>query len=255
MKMLICQASRCHLVLLLILLFGPVQDCFAMATELIRPLKGPYSKIRQPGWPHNALEILTHPSRVYSIDVNGSQRIYYNANAEALAELVQRFAKIRQRDHLVILKVSEKSEVTSSDGKTFGYNVDFHLPGALMLHMQRLENEKASTFDPALTISIASDEQLSLFDDIKWPESVIARNEIPNLKIASQGPVPKRKLWHTKINFEDGKPAVDFEAGVQTRIAMWERGNPLEFDLGNVTHKGTFSVALSDEEVAKIESA
>ena len=185
-------------------------------------------------------------------------RVFFNADAKQIAELVDRFGKIRLRDHLVVVKSTAKpnadDEVESFGGQMYSYNVELFVTGGLARGMRRMDDKNASSYEPVLTIHAKSADETVALDKMEWPEHVVIKNEIEGSQLASKRKIPKRQLWQTKVNFENGKPAVDFESGVETKVALWEKGNPQEFDLDKVTYKGTFSVALSEQEVAKLKS-
>ena len=236
----------------LLLIVALAGQAMALRMESVGPAR-PELSPSQPGWPHGLAKVLGHPSRVYSQDTNGSQSVYFQCDADKIQEIVQQFAKMRVRDHRVQLQ-SGTPKVESFDGREFPYNIRLQVTGGLTLGMYRLKGDNASTFEPMLTI-FANEETTATIKTLKWPAHLIIKNEVEDLALDHdpQHTVPDRQLWHAAANFENGKPAVDFEASVQTKVTLWEKDNPLGIELGQITHEGKFSAPFSKAETARLD--
>ena len=231
-----------------VLALGFAGEAFGLLMETVGPLKGDHLHA-QPGWPGGLLGVMGHPSRVYSRDVNGSETVYFDSKVEQVVELIDLFSKMRCRD-LNVRLVQSSSPVTSMEGVAYPHNVRLDVTGGIALGMMRLEGKTSSTHEPALTIFVDEDLHASL-EALDWPKHLIIDNDVPDLDVKAGRTPPGREVWHTTIDFEDGKPAVDFESGLQTTVMLWEKTQPVGINLGRVTHKGTFAAPFSKEEIAR----
>ncbi len=72
---------------------------YGLATEQIGPDKPDRPTVSQPGWAKGIVDIPKHPSRVYSIWVNGNENFYFKATPDEINGLMELFSKARMRDH------------------------------------------------------------------------------------------------------------------------------------------------------------
>jgi len=233
----------------LVLTLGLSQQAFGLAEERIGPQPKAFP---QPGWPDGVVTLAQAPPRVYSIWVNGNETFYYSAKPQQITELVAQFSKTHLRDHVVQVTAGEP-EVTSFKGQKFSWNVSLNVLGGIALGHSRMHSEEASTFEPVLTVYINSDQEKATLRAFDWPDHLIIRNDIPDFALPENSKQPKRQRMHAAVNFDDGQPAADFEHGMSTHVTMWEKSQPLGFDLGNVSYKGQFQVSLSPAEIARLE--
>lgn len=242
---------RCHVWFACLLALGVAGTASGLMMENIGPL-GKERLHPQMGWPDGLLDVMGHPSRVYSRDVNGSETVYFKADFGQTAEMIDLFSKMRCRDLVVRLHTSMPPAVAMKGG-VFAHNIRLDFTGGIGLGMKRIEAKEASTFDPVLNI-LVDEESLDFMEACDWPANLIIVNDVPDLDVQGKRKRPARELWHTKVDFEDGKPAVDFESGLQTTITLWEKDHPIGMNIGRVTYKGTFAAPFSKNEIERLKS-
>ncbi len=224
-----------------------------MAFEQIGPDKDqPHPTVEQPGWPARMVGILKHDSRVYSIWVNGNENYYFKARPDEIGELIKLYSESRVRDHVVTIK-QQKNEVRTFKEDKIDYNVNFHFLGGIALGLTRREG-KAETYDPTLTIYVDVGADLAWSKQIVIPEHVIVNSEVAGWPVRSNPTKPNRRLWHAEVVFDDKKPAGDSENGASTKVTLWEKDAESGLPLGHVNHKGEFSAALSEKEIADLKA-
>jgi hypothetical protein len=123
---------------------------YGLAEERVGPDS---SAVAQPDWPKGIVELARHPSRVYSIWVNGNEQFYFKAGPDEIKELVEFFSRTRIRDHVIHVEPSTNS-VKSLSGSEHEYNVSLHIRGGIARLMAQREGAKEVS-DPTLTISSA----------------------------------------------------------------------------------------------------
>lgn len=220
---------------------------YGLAMEHFGPDK---SAVAQPDWPKGIVELARHPSRVYSIEVNGNENFYFQATPDEINELLELFSKARMRDHEIRMEPGTNT-VKALRGGVYEYNVSLHVLGGIVGAVTRDRNPGTEeTFEPVLTIYTGEDR--SLLKQLKVPENAVLRSEIEGVK----GKVtrPKRRAWHGSVQWDDSTPAVDFEHGLSTRITWWEDGFPDGIQLVTLGSDGFFGAAFSDEEMAGLKS-
>jgi len=240
------------IVFLVVLGILGLHECaYGMATEQV----GPDSANRhptgaQPDWPKDIVEIPRHPSRVYSMDVNGNEHFYFKATVEEINEMLGLFVKARMRDHVV--------RVRAGVGKTrtFGkeeieYNVHLHIVAGIALFVTREDRREDLPLEPELTI--LTGDNTAILNQLKWPENLIVESEIPGVAINSNRTKPKRNVYYGLCEFADGSPPVEFVRGVNSRITLWEKKEEDGIGIGSVNNKGYFTILLSDAELADLK--
>lgn len=245
--------STYQLLLATTLLVSCTQVGYGIAFERIGPDKDrPHPTLEQPGWPAGMIGILSHDSRVYSIWVNGNEDFYFKATPHEIGELIKLYSETRLRDHVVTIK-QQKKEVRAFNGEKIDYNVNFHFLGGTALGLMRRRG-KAETYDPTLTIYVDVGADRAWSKQIVIPENIIANSEIAGWPVRSKATKPNRRLWHAEVVFDDKKPAADFENGVWTKVTLWEKDAESGFHLGKINHKGEFSAAFSEKEIADLKA-
>ncbi len=226
--------------------------CYGLAMERIGPdMDNKHPTGAQPDWPKGIVEVLRHPSRVYSIWVNGNDNFYFNADPDQINELLVLFSKARMRDHEVKIESAKaKRRVTSFNKDPIDYNVNVQVIGGIARAVFR-EGHKPDTFEPTLTIYTDNGQLLS--KQLKFPKNVIVNSKIADYVNKSKMTKPRRKLWHGQVQFDDSGPAVDFKHGVSTKITLWEKGFKEGIAVGKVSHKGFFNVAFSEKEISDLK--
>ena len=217
-----------------------------MAEERVGPDK---SAVAQPGWAKGLVEMVRHPSRVYSIWVNGNENFYFQATPEEINELLDLFGKTRLRDYEVRIEPGTNA-ATSFGGGKYEYNVSLHVLSGIVLAVTR-DKDAAAAYEPVLTIYTGEDD--SLVKRLKVPEKAIVQCEIPGIDFKTKATRPVRRAWYGCVQFDDGSPAVDFEHGLSTRITLWEQTFPDGIELGTVSYQGFFGGAFSDRERADLD--
>ena len=249
-----CAAWRCGVALpillgcLGLLLFR--ETGHGMATEQVGPDKPGRPTVEQPGWHKGIVELLQHPSRVYSIWVNGNENFYFKASPDEINELIALFSKARLRDHEIQIEPGTNT-VKSFGGTVFDCNVSLQILDGIALAFSR-EKETTETLEPHLTIHVGKDR--SLLRQLKLPENIRVRSEVPGTDFPGHPAVPRRTAWFGRVQFDDGRPAVDFESGLQTTITLWGNDSPDGIPLGHLTSDAIIRAALSDSELADLRS-
>lgn len=228
-------------------------NSFGRATEEIGPLddRSPAAG-DQPGRPTGTAALLGHQSRVYSRWVNFNENFYYDADADAINELIRLFSALRIRDHEMWIK--EGSPVTHSfAGKEFIFNVDFNFVGGSARYRMERDNHP-DTFDPTLTLYVHPFYDRVLLSRLKLRENIILHNEIADFPKQSPATKPDRDIWFMKVLFDDGTPAKDFEHYISTWITYWEQGIETGIRLGEVDKDGFFRAAFSKAEMTALDT-
>ena len=203
----------------------------------------------QQDWPKDIVEVVRHPSRVYSLWINGTEDFYFQATPAEVNELAALFAKARMRDHEVRIEAGTNT-VKAIGGATFDYNVRLHIPGG-WAQAEARGKEMEGTLEPVLTIY--SGEDRSLLQQLKLPDQAIVECNIAGVNLKSKQTKPKRQTWYGAVQFDDGQPAADFEHGVSTYITLWEKDSPDGIRLGTVSIKGFFQAVFSEDELAALK--
>jgi hypothetical protein len=245
----------CRILAATVAVLSCTQGSYGLATDRLGPDKDHnHPTHAQPGWPHGMVKILQHDSRVYSIWVNGNENFYFQSTPDEIGELIKLFSETRLRDHVVAIKKAGKPEVKPFDvPQPVPYNVNLHLLDGIALAMTREQGE-AKTFDPTLTIYIDPDDDMADLKQIVIPSNIILKSEIPDWPAGGRNVEPERTHWHAEVQFENGKPAADFEGGVSTKVTYWKEDEEHPVRLGTVGHKGAFKAAFSDKEIADLKS-
>ncbi|MEZ6061372.1 MAG: hypothetical protein R3C19_13590 [Planctomycetaceae bacterium] len=226
---------------------GPI--AFGLAEERIGPDLMAHP---QPDWAHGLVELPRHGSRVYSLWVNGNDTFYFNAKPDDVTDLITKFSKVRLRDHVVRLVPGDPT-VASFKKQEFAYNVSLNVLGGIALWHTKTTDPQPQTYEPVLTVYVAGEQQQKALQEYAWPESIVIQNDVADWDLSSQAKQPFRKLLHAVIQFDDGKPAVDFESGMSTTVTLWEKDQEHGFDLGTVGNEGQFTAAFSLDELAALK--
>jgi hypothetical protein len=223
---------------------------YGLATEQIGPDKSNrFPTVAQPGWPKGLIELLRHPSRVYSIWVNGNENFHFKATPEEINELLSLFSKTRLRDHEVLIKPGTNT-VKSFRGDSFDYNVSLQILSGIALAFSR-DKERTDTHEPRLTIYAG--EGTSLLKRLKLPANTTVASEVDNWNFKGRKTKPVRKAWYGCVQFEDARSAVDIEHGLSTRITLWEKDFADGIALASVRREGIFMAVFSEKEIADLK--
>ena len=114
--------------------------------------------------------------------------------------------------------------------------------------------EEAETYDPTLTIYVDASADSAWLKETAIPDNIIIDSEVAGWPVKGKATKPNRRLWHAEVIFDDKKPAADFENGLSAKVTLWEQDAETGFDLGMVSHKGQFSAAFSEEEIADLKA-
>ncbi len=226
------------------------QQAFAMATEQIGPDKPDRPTTEQSGWYKGIVELPRHSSRVYSVWVNGNENFYFQSSPDEINELISLFSKARLRDHEIQLEPGTNT-VKSFGGNVFDYNVSLQILDGIALAMNR-EKDTAATHEPRLTVYVGEDS--ALLKQLKLPANIHLHSEVAGADFPGHLPAPSRKPWYGRIQFDDGRPAVDFGSGLQTAITLWDGDSSDGIPMGSLTSDGILRGALSDSELASLRA-
>ena len=236
-----------------LVLLGCARSGYGLAEERIGPDRDQsFPTVQQPGWPAGMIEIVRHDSRVYSMWCNGNDNFYFKAAPDQIGQLVNLYCATRLRDHVIIIKKG-KGEARTFHGDKIDYNVNLNYLGGIALFMTR-EKGEAETYEPTLTIFADPADGQGFWKKIALPDSVILINETANCPLKSKATKPKRKVWFSRVRFDDSTPAADFETGVSTKVTLWEKNVKAGIQLGQIDREGGFHAAFSDKEIADLKA-
>ena len=144
--------------------------------------------------------------------------------------------------------------MNSFKGTAFRYNASLHVLSGIALWHAKSTATEADTFEPTLTIRIATDADRKLLERFNWPKHVVIDNQVPDWNLSSKIQKPARKLMYALLEFEDGQPASDFESGMSTTLTLWDKHNTAGISLGKVGNDGRFSAPFSLDEIRRLKS-
>jgi hypothetical protein len=230
---------KTRIILALLGLLASCEVTFGIRSERI----GPDAKAVAP---KGLVDIVRHPSRVYLYDWSGALHYYFQATPAEVNGFLTHFAKARLRDHVVRIEAAgTNNTVKSFNGTTIAFNVCLHIvPG-----YSRVDGPAETVAD--LTIYVGADR--SLLQQIKLPDQAIVECAIEGVDLKGKKTKPQRQVWCGAVQFDDGqlgRVANDWEHGVWTRITLWEQDSPDGIRLAEVTTKGLFFAAFSEDELA-----
>ncbi|MHC4647685.1 MAG: thioredoxin domain-containing protein [Planctomycetota bacterium] len=234
---------------LLCVLFGVCDLCYGLASERIGP-DTEHPAVSQPDWPKGIVEIPKHPSRVYSIHVNGNVNFYFKVTVDEISDLLALFAGARMRDHVVRIQAGT-GKTRTFGGEEIEYNVSLQIVAGSALFFAREERREDLPLEPRLTILTGDDR--AMVNQLRWPKNVIVDSEIPGVSIDSSRTKPKRDVYYGLLEFADGSPPVGFIQCVSSRITLWEQKAKDGIGIGRVNYKGYFTVLLSEGELADLK--
>jgi len=243
------NTKKMMVILLWYMLLGKCNQCSGMATEQIGP-DSIHPTVSQQDWPKGIVGIPRHPSRVYSIWVNGNENFYFKCKVDEINKLLGLFAKARMRDHVVRIQPGVK-KATTFGKEEIEYNVRLQIVAGIVLSFAREKMRDDLPLEPRLTILTGNDD--SLVNQLKWPANVIVESEIPGVTINSNNTKPKRNVYYGLCEFADGSPPVEFVKGVNSRINLWEQQEPNGINVGRIDNKGYIMLLLSDAELADLK--
>jgi len=226
-----------------------------MAEERLGPDTEDLQTHPQPGWAKGLVELARHPSRVYSIWVNGNETFYFDATPVQTQELVDLFANSRLRDHLVVLK-QPRTTVQTFGKQSIPYNVSLQIvEGIALWHTRRqfINGHPAPLpMTPVLTVYV--DVVSKPLSRIPSHENIVIQNEIQGIEVPSPKKLPERKTYHGAMEFKDGSPLSDFVTQMQGQITLWEEGEAEGIKMDKVSNQGRFFCRFSDQEMQDLKS-
>lgn len=251
------SAMKTGCVLVLLVLSSAVFSLrgYAMATEQIGPDPPDRPTVAQPGWPKGIAELARHPSRVYSIWVNGNEEFYFKSTPEQINELLTLLGQARMRDHEIRV-LPGSGEVSSFQRQKFEYHVGLHVvTGIALAHTQaQLQKGKPADLPLEPRLTIYSEEGEALVKQLTWPANAIIDCQVPGLSIPSPQVRPNRSSFYGQLEFAADSPTRSFVQNVATRISFWERGFETGISLAQVDREGRFAVGFSPEEMASLQA-
>jgi hypothetical protein len=218
-----------------------------LATEQIGPDRD-HPTVSQPDWPKGIVTVPRHPSRVYSLWVNGNENFYFKADQVQVNELLALFSKARLRDHEVWIK-NGKPQVQSFQKAVIPYNINLQVLSGIALAMED-QGENSDGSEPRLMVYLddaVPAEQLVL------PDNLMVHAEVPGFAIQGKATQPIRHPGYGRIQFEDGTAAGP-QPGIRTEISLWEPDSTDEIKLAKVGRDGWFGARFSDLEMADLKS-
>ena len=221
---------------------------YGMRWESIGPDSPNRPTTGQPDWPRGIVEVVKHPSRVFSRS-NGIRNSYFKADSKEINELLSIFSRARMRDHEVWIEPG-KGTTTSFGGQEFVFNVSLQLPRLPFLISAREENdEEKYPLEPRLLIFAG--ENHNLLKQLKLPNNAMVRCNVDDFEVKSRLVKPKRKTYYGNVQFEDSSPT--FGLGGLIRITLWEKGLEQGIISGDVDYKGVVRIKFSDKELTDLK--
>jgi len=236
---------KTRIILALFGLLAFCELCFGIREEHI----GPDAKEVAP---KGLVEIVRHPSRVYHLNWSGALFYYFQATPAEINEFLAHFAKARLRDHVIRIEPAGTNTVKSFNGTTIAYNVRLQIVQGHTLAVMR-EKEMNGSVEPVVELTIHVGADRSLLQQLKLPDQAIVECAIEGVNLKGKKTKPQRQVWCGAVQFDDGRVADDWEHGVYTRIALWEQDSPDGIRLAEVTTKGLFFAAFSEDELAALK--
>ena len=236
------------LCLVLLSILGLELAVYGLAEEQVGPDRD-HPTVSQPDWPKGIMAIPRHPSRVYSIWVNGNENFYYKADLAQVNELLALFSKARLRDHEVWIE-SGKPQVQSFQKAVFAYNVDLQVLSGIALAMHERE-EGSDGSEPRLTVYI---DNAVPADKLVLPDNLVLHCDIQEMALKGKVTKPIRHPCYGRVQFENDGAAKGQPPGITTQISLWESEFAEEIKLARVGLEGRFSARFSDSEMADLKS-
>jgi len=258
------EHMKTRIILALLGLLALCEICFAIRVEQIGPDPSAVA-------PKGLVEIVRHPSRVYLYDWSGALFYYFQATTAQINEFVERFAKAPMRDHVIRIEPAGTNTGKSSNGTTSSIRIDAEqqemdtntvksFNGTTIAYNVRLQivpgySLAAESLETVAELTIYIGKDRSLLQQLKLPDQVIVECAIEGVSLKGKKTKPQRQVWCGAVQFDDGqlgRIANDWEHGVYTRITLWEQDSPDGITLAEVTAKGLFFAAFSEDELAAL---
>lgn len=218
---------------------------YGMATEQIGPDRD-HPTVAQPDWPKKIVTLPRHPTRVYSVWVNGREDFYFKADLSRVNELLALFSEARLRDHEVWIRTG-KPVVQSFKKDVIDYNVHLEILAGIALAMGGGDDRP----EPRLTIYVDDAVPAGL---LTLPDNLIVHSDIPEVARNSTITKPARQTWCGKVQFEGNDAAKGMQPGIRTQISLWEAPYDDEIKLATVDREGRFAASFSAVEMAQLKS-
>jgi hypothetical protein len=109
------------------------------------------------------------------------------------------------------------------------------------------------SLEPVVELTIYAGADRSLLQQLKLPDQAIVECAIEGVDLKGKQTKPQRQVWCGAVQFDDGQPANDWQHGVRNRVTLWEQGCPDGITLAEVTSKGLFRAAFSEDELAALK--
>lgn len=226
-------------------LFLVISGCvFGLAQERFGPAAGE-AMSWSPDWPEGTKALMAHPSRVYSLWVNGSDSVYFDAGPQEVNELLELFSELAILDHEVRVESGRQTR-QSLHGESVEYNVSLSCPGGASLR----DTDEAAQGWQLPTLYVYADPAGELFKTLKMPANLIVHSDLPECPTTGLQK-PERNPYVTRFVLEYDQPAAC--EGFQTKIALWEKGREQGWVLGKVGFQGIFEMYFSDAELAALQ--
>ena len=238
-----------RIVILALVWVGICSGCFGLGSDREGPV---VNDARYPGWASGLVNVVRHESRVYSFWVNAVDNFFFDAETEQIQELIDLYSRVRLRDHVIRI-VNEGGQIQSFHGKKFDCTVRLNVLAGGVSHPDQRESPH-DTFEPVLTVYLGGLNVADFFEEMQIPGHVILETGLLDWSWFKGRSRPERKDWFAKVQFDDGRPAADFEHRVRTKVVLWERGIEEGIHVGDVASNGQFKAPFSEEEIERLKS-
>ena len=228
-----------------------IPNAHGMAEEQFGPKPDAYA---QPDSPSGMVDLLRHPSRVYSFWVNGNETFYYNATPKQIEELVAMYSKLRLRDHVVVIE--DDAPLRSSLKKEkIDYNVSLQVvDGIALWHARRQLAEGKDTGLPlSPVLSIYQQQDTTALDAVRWEDHIVIQDNTSDGSIKSPAHLPERDHYWGGFVFDDGSPVSDFVTSMRARLTLWEMDKEAPLSLTTVDNTGKFFATFSEKEMQSLK--
>ncbi len=147
----------------------------ALVTEVVGPQP---DAAAQSWWPEGVEILARHPTRVYALQSDAAETIYFMADPTAMATLLNAFAAIDVEEHPVT-RLAETAHARDFEGKEHAYTVRLEIPDPAMARL-RFPDKPAPP--PHMTLYLEESAKLPLPNGIRLTGEIPAYRAAPPTK-------------------------------------------------------------------------
>jgi hypothetical protein len=190
--------------------------------------------------------LLANPQRSGSRWINGNETIYYAAGNAGMQQLIDGYARLRLRDHVIYLRPAAASSQPNLDLPTG--NVQLNFVGGMARHFLR-EQHPAQTHEPSLTLCLEPEHYREQIKALRMPIHVVVFNSIEPGTATQSLPTP-RKAYIAQVACAGESNSIETDR--QINVTLWRQGEPEGLVVGQADMRGEFVAAFSEAEIAAL---